>query len=152
MAAILRTTFPNVFSWMKTFWIFITFLPEARFDLRELSSAASVCLPVCPCVCVCVCQSHACPHDNSSAVQVRVSKFGSQVQSTLVTDFYTFWGGRPWPSRSNLTSNSNFELVRTITCHTFKLVSPNLDQKCILVPLRSLLFWGLIDIDLQGQI
>ena len=46
----------------------------------------------------------------------------------------------------------HFELVRTITFHSFKLESPNLDHKCILVRLRCLLFWGLIDLDLQGQI
>ena len=46
----------------------------------------------------------------------------------------------------------HFELVHTITFHSFKLESPNLDQKCILVRLRSLLFWGLIDRDLQCQI
>ena len=44
----------------------------------------------------------------------------------------------------------HFELVRMIAFHTFQLESPNLDQKCILVRLRSLLIWGLID--LQGQI
>ena len=44
------------------------------------------------------------------------------------------------------------ELVCTITFHPFKLESPNLDQKCILVRLRSLLFWRLIDLDLQCQI
>ena len=44
------------------------------------------------------------------------------------------------------------ECDRGFTCHPFKLQSPNLGQKCILVWLRSLLFWGLIDLDLQGQI
>ena len=32
----------------------------------------------------------------------------------------------------------HFELVRTITCHPFKLESPNLNKKCILVQLRCL--------------
>ena len=35
-----------------------------------------LCLCVCPCVCVCVYQSLACPHDNSSAVHARITKFG----------------------------------------------------------------------------
>ena len=46
----------------------------------------------------------------------------------------------------------NHELVRAITCHPFKLESPNLDHKCKTPWLRSLLFLGLIDLELQGQI
>ena len=36
------------------------------------------------CVSVCVCQSRACPHDNSSLVQARFTKFGPEMQNTLV--------------------------------------------------------------------
>ena len=36
------------------------------------------------CVCVCVYQSLACPHDNSSPVQARITKFGPEKQNTLV--------------------------------------------------------------------
>ena len=43
-------------------------------------------------------------------------------------------------------------LVRAITQHQFKLGSPNLDNRCKRPWLRSLLFWGVIDLDLQGQI
>ena len=43
-------------------------------------------------------------------------------------------------------------LVRAITQHPFKLGSPNLDNRCKRPWLRSLLFWGVIDLDLQGQI
>ena len=46
----------------------------------------------------------------------------------------------------------NNELVSTITHHPFKLGSTNLEQRCKTPRLRSLLFWGLIDIDLDGQI
>ena len=46
----------------------------------------------------------------------------------------------------------NHELVRTITFDWFQLESPNLNQTCKTSWLRSLLFWGLIDLDLQGQI
>ena len=42
--------------------------------------------------------------------------------------------------------------VRAITHHLFKLGSPNLDHRCKRPWLRSLLFWGVIDLDLQGQI
>ena len=43
-------------------------------------------------------------------------------------------------------------LVRAITRDPFKLGSPNLDQRCKRPWLISLLFWGAIDHDLQGQI
>ena len=54
----------------------------------------------CVCVCVCVrlsvcpsvCQSLACPHDNSSPVQVRITKFGPEKQNTLVK-IPTVFGG-----------------------------------------------------------
>ena len=46
----------------------------------------------------------------------------------------------------------NHGLVRTITHHSFKLESPNLEQRCKRPWLRCLLFLGIIDLDLQGQI
>ena len=46
----------------------------------------------------------------------------------------------------------NHVLVRAITNHPFKLGSPSLDQRCKRPWLRSLLFCGTIDRDLQGQI
>ena len=46
----------------------------------------------------------------------------------------------------------NHLLVRAITRHPCKLGSPNLDHRCKRPWLRSLLFWGVIDFDLQGQI
>ena len=58
------------------------------------------------CVCVCVYHSLACPHDNSSPVQARITKFGPEKQNTLVKIPIVFGGNWPWPSRSNLTSNS----------------------------------------------
>ena len=44
------------------------------------------------------------------------------------------------------------KFVRAITHHPFKLGSPNLDHRCKTPWLRSLLFWGAIDLDLQDQI
>ena len=44
------------------------------------------------------------------------------------------------------------KFVCAITHHPFKLGSPNLDQRCKTPWLRSLLFWGTINLDLQGQI
>ena len=46
----------------------------------------------------------------------------------------------------------NHLLVRAITWDPFKLESPNFDQRCKRPWLRSLLFWGAIDLDHQGQI
>ena len=46
----------------------------------------------------------------------------------------------------------NHELVRAIIHQPFTLGSPNLDQRCKRPWLRSLLFCGVIDGDLQGQI
>ena len=60
------------------------FLPEASFGLRVLSLPACVCVCVCVCVCLCVRQSWACPSDNLSTVQARITKFGPEMQNTLV--------------------------------------------------------------------
>ena len=46
----------------------------------------------------------------------------------------------------------NHLLVRAITRDPFKLGSPNMYQRCKRTWLRSLLFLGVIDLDLQGQI
>ena len=46
----------------------------------------------------------------------------------------------------------NHELIRAITHHLFKLGFPNLDHRCQRPWLRSLLFLGVIDLDLQSQI
>ena len=46
----------------------------------------------------------------------------------------------------------NHQLVRAVTHQPFKLESPNLDQRCKRPWLRSLLFFEMIDLQLQGQI
>ena len=46
----------------------------------------------------------------------------------------------------------NHELVHTIIHHSFKLGSPNWDLVCKIPRLRCLLFSGMIDHDIQGQI
>ena len=46
----------------------------------------------------------------------------------------------------------NHEIVRAIIHQPFKLGSPNLDRRCKRPCWRSLLFCGVIDGDLQGQI
>ena len=123
--------------------------------------AFGYCRCLCLCVCVClslylsVCQSRICPYDNSSPVQARITKIGAQMQNTFLNVPIVLWGDRPWPSRSNLTWKSNFTSFWDCPDDNLSSVqaieSPNLDQKCILVRLRSLLIWGLINLDLQGQ-
>ena len=81
---------------------FYKFLPEASFGLRVLS------LPACVCVCLSVCQSLACPRDNSGPIQARITKFGPNMQKTLVKVPIVLWTNQPWPSRSNLTWKSKF--------------------------------------------
>ena len=44
----------------------------------------------------------------------------------------------------------HFELVRAMTRHPFGLGPPNLDQRCKIPWLRSLLFWGLIKLDMSN--
>ena len=52
------------------------FLPEANFGLRVLSLPAS----------------RVCPRDNSLPVQARITKFGAQMQNTLVKVPIVFYG------------------------------------------------------------
>ena len=65
---------------------------------------ACVCVSVRVSVCLCVYQSLAYPHDNSSAFQARITKFGSEIQNTLVK-MPIFLGG--W---STLTIKVKFHL------------------------------------------
>ena len=65
-----------------------------------------------------------------------------------------FWGvidiylqGQIYLRSQNLP---HFELVHVITHHPFKLGPPNLDQMCKIPWLRSLLFWGLIELDMSN--
>ena len=71
-------------------------------------------------------------------IQERRSKYAVQLAS--------------WQLRSNSPKMFVTKFVRAITHHPFKLGSPNLDHRCKRPWLRSLLFWGVIDLDLQGQI
>ena len=70
-----------------------------------------------------------------------------------------FTRGQFWPSGIVVACvcvcvclSVNHQLVRAITHQPFKLESPNLDQRCKRPWLRSLFFFGTIDLELQGQI
>ena len=107
---------------------------------RVLSLPASVCPSVC--------QLLACPRDNSRP------KLGSPnlnhrckrpwLRSLLfcgVIDLY--FQGQIYLRSQNLP---HFELVRRITHLPFKIGPPNLDQMFKIPWLRSLLFWGVIEL------
>ena len=86
------------------------------------SGVVIACVCVSVRVSVCVYQSLACPHDNSSAVHARITKFGWETQNTLVKMPIIFGGDRPWPSRSNLTWKSNFTSFHACPHDNFSLV------------------------------
>ena len=70
---------------------------------------------------------------------------------------FIFTRGQFWPSGIVVACVClcvRLSVCAVITClhHPFKLGSPNLDHRCIRPWLRPLLFWGVIDLDLQGQI
>ena len=79
---------------------------------------------------------------------------------------YTFDGisgfitrGQFWPSGIVVACvcvcvclSVNHQLVRAVTHQPFKLERPNLDQRCKSPFLRSLLFFGTTDLEVQGQI
>ena len=46
-----------------------------------------------------------CARDKSSSLQVRLTKFGSKMQNTLVRFPIVLRGNQPWNSRSNLTKS-----------------------------------------------
>ena len=116
------------------------FLSEVSFGLRVLPSVC-VCGSVCPCVGV--------NYELVRTITHRSFKLGSPNLDQ--------WCKTPW-FRSLLSLGvidydlqgqillenqilPHFELVHTKTHQLFKLESPNLDQKCILALLRSLLVW-----------
>ena len=116
---------------------------------------ACVCVCVRVCVCQSVCQSLACPRDNSGPVQARVAKFGPKMQKTLVKVPIVLGGNWPWPSRSNLTSKSEFTHFWAYPDHNSSPIQvritkfgPEVQNSLV----KVLLFWVAIDLDLQGQI
>ena len=58
------------------------------------------------CVCPCGRQSQACPRDNLTLVQARITNFEPKVYNTSFKNPIVLGGDWPWTSRSNLTSNS----------------------------------------------
>ena len=83
---------------------------------------ACICLSVGVRVSMCVCVhvstlSRTFLHHNSSSIQARITKFGLEVQNTLVKITTVLRGGWPWLSRSNWTSTSKCTPFWACTCH-----------------------------------
>ena len=74
---------------LKSTWIF----QNDFYPRPVLAFGYCRCLRLCVCVsvCLCVCQSRVCPRDNSSPVQARITKFGAQMQNTLVKVPIVLW-------------------------------------------------------------
>ena len=83
---------------------------------------------VCPCVRVFVYQSLACPRDNLGPVQARIPKFGPKIQKTLVKVPIVLGGNWPWPSRSNLTSKSEFTPFWVCLHHNSSLIKARITK------------------------
>ena len=116
----------------------------------------------CVCVRVCMCQSVC-----QSLVRVITQDLFKLGSPNLDQDEKKPWlrcllfrgaigGGRTFKvqfdKKKKSTNLSHFELVYTITHRLLKLQSPNLDLRCKTSWLRSLLFWGLIDVDLPTKL
>ena len=57
----------------------------------------------------------------------------------------------PVPVSLSVCVSVHHQLVRAIFCHPFMFESANLDNTCKTLWFRSLLFWGLIDLDIQDE-
>ena len=126
-----------------------------RPDWPSCIVIACVCVCVRVCVCQSVCQSLACPRDNLGPVQARITKFGPKMQKTLVKVPIVLGGNWPWPSRSSLTSKSEFTPFWACPDHNSSPIQIRITKfgpEWKIAWWRSLLFWVAIDLDLQGQI
>ena len=93
-------------------------------------------------LCVLVCINHELIH---TITQARITKFGPEVQNTLIKIpifylfIYFFFGGGGLTLTFKNQILRYFEVVCARSLQWFMLESPNLDQKCLLLRLRSLL-------------
>ena len=118
-------------------YIFMDEINVLRFNFYPrpfLAFGYGCCLCMCVWVCFCVCESRVCPHDNSSPIQTRITKFGPKVQNNLFKISIVWSGDWSWLSRLK----SNFKVK----------FYPSLSLK-IVGTLRSLSFWRVIDLDLN---
>ena len=110
------------------------------------------CLRLSVCVCVRPCVNHelvrAITHD---PFQLGSPNLGHRCKRPWLRSLL-FWGVIDLVLQGQILLQSqnlpHFELVCAITHHLFKPGPPNLDQRCLIPWLRSLLFWGLIEHDI----
>ena len=137
-------------NYTRNYWLELSFYPRPVLAFEYCR-----CLHLSVCVHVYVGHPRVCPRHNSSPLQDRITKFGSEVQNTLVK-IPNVWGQMTLTFKVKfklkVPNLPHFALVHTITHHLFKLGSPNLDQWCKTPWLRSLLFLWMVDVDLYGQI
>ena len=106
-------------------------------------------------MCAYVHQPRACPHHNSSPIQARITKYGWEVPNTLVKIPIVFGANLTWPSRPTLISNSEFALFWACLCHNsppFQAKITKFGSELQNTWIKILLFWEVINLDLQGQI
>ena len=133
--------------WVLKLLCLIIFMVYTRGQFRpSVIVIGCVCGSVCQCVSVCV------NHELVRTVTHPLFKPGSpNLDQRCKTPWFRSLSfcemiDRDLQGQIELESQilPNFELVRTITHKPFKLESPNLDRKCILALLRSLLILDLI--------
>ena len=133
--------------WSVHFWYVLLFTRGHFWPSGNV--IACVCVSMCPDVCVY--QSRACPHDNSSLVEVKITKFRTRrAKSLSISTRGKFWP--PGIVSACICPSVHHQFVCAITNNLFKLGTLNLDHRCKRPWLRSLLFWGVIDLDLQDQV
>ena len=123
-------------------------VPVSPFYPRPVLAGYCCCLSLCVCLCLCVCVSIACPHDNSSPVQARITKVCPEKQNTLAKIPIVLGGNWPWPSRSNLTSNSKLTPFWGCPNHYSPPIidritkfGPHLHFSIVKIPINSGLDW-----------
>ena len=120
-------------------------LPEVIFTRGQFWPSGIVIAPVCVSVsvCVCVCINHLLVRTITHQPLKLESPNLKHRCKTPWLRCLLFWGVIDLEIQGQIQLDSriltHFELALTITCHPFKLESPNLDKKCILVQLRCLL-------------
>ena len=147
------TWFPQT---LKSAWIWLLSWKVLGFYPRPVLAFGYCHRPcLCICQCVCVCINHLLVRSiTHQPFKLESPNLKHRCKTPWLRSLL-FWGVIDLELQGQIQLESqilpHFELVRTITCHPFKLESPNLDKKCILVQLRCLLILGVINLQLHFQ-